>query len=454
MATAVIMPRLGNSVESCLITHWKKQQGDTVAEGDIICEVETDKATMEVEAPASGTVLTLFFKNGTDVPVLTNIAVIGEPGEDVTAFRPDGATDSTPLPAPPVDSHERGSAPPETESQPKLGPGPAAEAPTTRAGLSPRAKRLAEAKGVRITQLAGSGPSGRIIERDVQAVLATQQPLTPLAKSLVEGATVPPSGSGLGRRVTAQDLTTPGEPAPVSTWAAVVTDEIETIPLKGVRKVIAGRMLASLQTTAQLTLTSYAEARAILAYRQHLKASDESLGLQKITINDLVLLAVSRILPQHPALNALFEADTIQQYRNVHLAVAVDTPRGLMVPVIRNSNTLSLKQIAQETKRLATSCIEGKITPDELNGGTFTVTNLGAFGIDTFTPVLNPPQVAILGVGSIAPRPMQVNDEVQFSPHLGLSLTINHQVVDGAPAARFLQALSKGLATFELLLAW
>ena len=453
MATAVIMPRLGNSVENCLIATWKLQKGDSVAEGDIICEVETDKATMEVEAPASGTVLALFFDEGAEVPVLTNIAVIGEPGEDVTSFQPNGAADSASSLVSPVDSQETGAAPSETNSQPKLVPVPVADAPTTSPGVSPRARRLAEAKGIGVAQLSGSGPGGRIIERDVQAALATQQPLTPLAKSLVRDGIIPAVGTGLGGRVTAKDLTAPHEQSPVSTLTAGVTDEVEAIPLKGVRKVIAERMLASLQTTAQLTLSSYADARAMLAYRQRLKASDDSLGLQRITINDFVLLAVSRVLAQHPALNALFEADTIYQYRNVHLAVAVDTPRGLMVPVIRNASTLSLKQISQEAKRLAMSCLEGRISPDELNGGTFTVTNLGAFGIDTFTPVLNLPQVAILGVGSIAPRAVQIEDQVQFIPHLGLSLTINHQVVDGAPAARFLQALSNALATFELLLA-
>jgi pyruvate dehydrogenase E2 component (dihydrolipoamide acetyltransferase) len=184
-----------------------------------------------------------------------------------------------------------------------------------------------------------------------------------------------------------------------------------------------------------------------------LKESTESLGLQKITINDLILFVVSRTLPQHPHLNALFSDDTIFQHKNVHLGLAVDTPRGLMVPVIRQANILSLKQISEEARRLASACVEGKIAPDELTGGTFTVTNLGSFGIESFTPVLNPPQVGILGLGNVNLKPVEVDGEVQFIPHLGLSLTINHQVVDGAPAARFLQALSQGVAQFELLLA-
>jgi pyruvate dehydrogenase E2 component (dihydrolipoamide acetyltransferase) len=164
-------------------------------------------------------------------------------------------------------------------------------------------------------------------------------------------------------------------------------------------------------------------------------------------------LAVSRTLPQFPELNATFSDDVISQYKNVHLGLAVDTPRGLMVPVICWANTLSLKEIAQEAKRLAAACLDSTISADEMNGGTFTVTNLGSFGIESFTPVLNAPQVAILGVGNINLKPVERDGEVQFIPHLGLSLTINHQVVDGAPAARFLQALAQGLAQIELLLA-
>jgi pyruvate dehydrogenase E2 component (dihydrolipoamide acetyltransferase) len=274
--------------------------------------------------------------------------------------------------------------------------------------------------------------------------------MTPLAKSMVAGGgfAAPAAGSGLRGRIMAGDLT----PA-TTAGAAPAEEEVTVIPVKGVRQIIAERMLASLQSTAQLTLNASADARAMLAYRQRLKGSAEELGLQKVTINDLILLAVSRILPQYPELNALFQDDEIHQYKNVHLGMAVDTRRGLMVPKIRRANSLSLRQISAEGKRLAAACLEGKINPDELSGGTFTVTNLGSLGVESFTPVLNPPEVAILGVGNINLKPVEVEGEVEFIPHLGLSLTINHQVVDGAPAARFLQALSQGLAGIELLLA-
>ncbi|MBE7549972.1 MAG: 2-oxo acid dehydrogenase subunit E2 [Anaerolineales bacterium] len=455
MATAVVMPKQGQSVESCLIVGWKKGVGDQVTAGEILAEVETDKALVEVESPISGAVLALFFEAGDDVPVLTNIAAIGQPGEDVSSLRPAGAKDQG-FAAEPAPAAVETSSPPKT---PEVAPAKALETAANAAvGISPRARNLAKQKGLDLAGMAGSGPAGRIIERDVQAALAQKPVMTPLAKSMAAqgGFQVPDHGSGVRGRIMADDLQTvaaqPEVPAPVVT-PAVVDDDVRTIPVKGIRKVIATRMLNSLQTTAQLTLNASADATAILAYRKRLKESAETLGLRQVTINDLLLLAVSRTLPQFPDLNATFSDDVISQYKNVHLGLAVDTPRGLMVPVIRRANTLSLKEIAQEAKRLAAACLDSTISADEMNGGTFTVTNLGSFGIESFTPVLNAPQVAILGVGNINLKPVERDGEVQFIPHLGLSLTINHQVVDGAPAARFLQALAQGLAQIELLLA-
>jgi pyruvate dehydrogenase E2 component (dihydrolipoamide acetyltransferase) len=292
-----------------------------------------------------------------------------------------------------------------------------------------------------------------VIERDVQAALANRPKVSPVAQAKLAdgGYAVPERGSGPGGRVMSKDLkplAAPDVPAPAPQPEA---GDVEVVKLAGVRKVIAERMLASLQTTAQLTLNASADARAMLAFRKRLKASPESFGLQQVTINDLVLLAVARTLPQHPDLNAHFSGDTLSKFKAVQLGMAVDTPRGLMVPVIRNAHLLSLRQISLEAKRLATACLERRILPDELAGGTFTVTNLGGLGIESFTPVLNPPEVAILGVSEIALKPVEVDGDVQFVPHLGLSLTINHQVVDGAPGARFLQALAQALMNVDLL---
>ena len=219
------------------------------------------------------------------------------------------------------------------------------------------------------------------------------------------------------------------------------------------RKVIAKRMHASLLNSAQLTMTASADARNLQRYRHQLKNSDATLALQTVTLNDLVLFAVAHTLPQFPELNATFGEGVLMQFATVQLGFAVDTPRGLLVPVIPQAETLSLRQLASQARMLAAQARAGTLLPDHLRGGSFTISNLGQFGIETFTPILNPPQVAILGVGGIDLKAILVNDHVEHIPHLHLSLTIDHQVVDGAPAARFLQALCRNLAQFELLLA-
>jgi len=230
--------------------------------------------------------------------------------------------------------------------------------------------------------------------------------------------------------------------------------EVKEVKVTGIRKLIADRMLASLQTTAQLTMHTAADARAVQSLRKKFKESPDAMGLREVTINDMVLFAVSRVLPQHPELNALLNGDTLQIHSSVHLGFAVDTPKGLMVPVVRNAHALSLRDIARESARLVKGCRDGGITPAEMAGGTFTVSNLGPFGVHGFTPVLNVPQVAILGVGAIVPGPVQEPDgAMTFVPQIALSLTVNHQVVDGAPGARFLQALAADMGRFDLLLA-
>jgi pyruvate dehydrogenase E2 component (dihydrolipoamide acetyltransferase) len=423
MAVAVVMPKQGQSVESCIIASWKKQPGDSVVEGETLCEVETDKALLEVESQTSGILLEHFFRVGDDVPVLTPIAAVGQPGDDIAALRPYG-----------------------TRNQPEA----KYVESSSQTLISPRARNLAEQKQINISEISGTGPEGRIIERDVLNALVTKPHITPLAQSMVNSGDFTLPEAGTARRITAKDLQ-PVTSMPLT--LAEIPDEVTVIPLKGARKIIASRMLDSLQTTAQLTLNTSADARALIAYRKRLKASSDSLALQNVTMNDLVMYAVSRTLPHFAGLNALLKDEGIYQYRRVHLGFAVDTPRGLVVPLIRNADRLSLKQLSSEARRLADSCVEGRISPDELTGGTFTVSNLGSFGVESFTPVLNPPQVGILGVGNVNLKPVEVDEKVVFIPHIGLSLTVDHQAVDGAPAARFLQALSRQLAEFDLLLA-
>lgn len=433
MPNTVVLPKLGNTVESSILVTWLKQPGDTVATGEPLCVVETDKATMEVVSTAAGTLLQHLVKVGDDVPVLAPLAVIGE-------------------------AHEQ----------------------TLRVfGVSPRARALAQANGLDASQIAGSGPGGRIIERDVQAALTPtfslwereKARLTPVAKAMVEGGgyVAPERGSGPGGRVTKRDLRPTDVETRPSTGSGGASlqhdgvdkeselserfDPYDVISLPNIRRVIAERMRASLQSTAQLTMHASADARALLGYRQRLKASDEALGLRGVTINDLVLFAVARTLPAFPQLNATFSDGELREYQSAHLGFAVDTPRGLLAPVIRKADRMTLRQLAHEASQLVKAGQDGKLAPDALNGGTFTVTNLGRFEIESFTPLLNAPQVAILGVGNINLKAVEQDGAIQHIPHIGLSLTIDHQIVDGAPGAKFLQALARNLAQFELLLA-
>ena len=451
MATEILMPKQGNTVESCLILEWRKQEGDEIKTGDVICEVETDKATFEVETEYEGTLLKVFFEEGADVPVLTPIAVVGQPGEDISGFMPKQEA--------PKATEEKPAAVEVTAEKPVMSQTipPSATVPTASGivGISPRARNLAAAKGVNLAGLTGTGPEGRIIERDILAVLTDREPLTPAAiAALVEqGMNAPAAGSGIGGRVTTADLLA-AQPAEVASSAqAEFPGPVTVIPVKGVRKVIATRMHESLQTTAQLTHNASADASKLLEYRKRLKASPEELGLSKITINDLVLYAVAKTLPRFKFINAHCLGDTIEEFDRVHLGVAVDTARGLMVPSIKSADLMSLKEISTEAKRLISACNEGKILPDELSGGTFTVTNLGALGVESFTPVLNAPEVGILGVCTIQPKPVLTDGEVKFIPHIGLSLTFDHRAVDGAPAARVLQGIASAIENFDLLLA-
>jgi len=449
MATEILMPRQGQSVESCIIIEWKVNEGDVVTEGQALCEVETDKATFEVEATAAGTMLGIFYPADADVDVLKVIAAIGEPGEDISALRPpDESAEAKP---------ETGNVKPEEESavvQEEVVSSFTSQVSSFSTAVSPRAKNLAEKKGVDPTTLAGSGPHGRVIERDVASAQAGTISPAAQARAASEGLAIPSSGSGIGGRVLAADLVAV---APEAIGQAVASldfpGNVTEIPVKGVRKVVAGRMLASLQNTAQLTLNTSADARSVLGYRSKCKAAPEEAGVGGISINDVVLYATVKTLGEFPELNAHMLGTKIVEFDNVHLGFAVDTPRGLMVPVIRYANLMSLKQLSAETKRLAGACIEGTIDPDALSGGTFTVTNLGAMGIESFTPVLNAPEVGILGVCSIQPKPVMKGGDVDFVPHMGLSLTFDHAAADGAPAARFLASMRTKLAAFELTLA-
>ncbi len=450
MPTAIILPKQGNSVESCVINKWLKNVGDTVAEGEPICEVETDKASVEVLATAAGTVLAQFAKEGDDVPVMTAIAAVGSKGEDFSGLAPQSGNASAAV----EDVRPASGVLRPASSQSSPGPvscvlRPASSQDSAHAGASPRARGLAQDRGVDVAALAGTGPDGLVITRDVQAAPR----LTPAAQTL--GGNIPASGTGIGNRITADDRTRSlgTQDAGRRTQDDAATAEWKDTPVKGVRKIIAERMRGSLSGSAQLTLNAVAKADALQAWRAKAKVKSEGLGLPPVTINDLILFAVSRVLLRFPALNAHWRGDTVRQFRDVHLGMAVDTEKGLMVPVLRNVQAKSLATIAVEAKALAKTCQAGKITPDALQGSTFSITNVGALGIESFTPVLNTPEVAILGVGAISLRPYEGSSGIDFIPSLHLSLTFDHQALDGAPAARFLQALVQAIESIDVLLA-
>lgn len=405
MAIAVLMPKQGQSVESCLLIKWNKKEGDKVKTEESICEVETDKAVFEVEAPETGTILKIFYKEGDDVPVLNTIAIIGQPGEKIDHLIPKKTVSVSK-----GEYVENQKAITTDESLKKTKPS-SGVSPIL---VSPVARRFAEKKGIDFSKLIGSGPGGRIIKKDIEKALSEGEPLIP------------------------------------STVSEFFFGPVKKIPVEGVRKIISERMATSLQSTAQLTLNTSVDASNLLACRKSLKSSPQVKGLSKININDFLLYIVANILPKFKNMNAHFRKDKILEFEHVHLGFAVDSPRGLMVPIIHNAHLLSLEEISQEARRLSTACQEDTILPDELNGGTFTVTNLGTMGIESFTPILNIPQVAILGVCSISLKPIMKEDKIQFIPHIGLSLTFDHQAVDGAPAAKFLQELNTVIANFNL----
>ena len=444
MATIVVMPQLGNSVESCIIVEWMIAEGDTVSVDQTLASIETDKSTMEVPSTAEGTVLKLLWEEGDEVPVKDPLIIVGEPGEDISGLVPGGDAAPAEADAP----AEQAAAAPEAAA-------PAFATERATGAVSPRARALAASNGVDASAIAeGSGPHGRVIERDVAAAIAAGPVLTSAARAAGVSAA---EGTGIGGRVSVADAGRTAEAAPAA--AAVAAPAVAadfpgastSAPLKGVRKVVAKRMMESLTSTAQLTLNTTANAAGILAMRKKVKNADEALGLNKITLNDLVCFAVSRTLLKYPVFNAHLEDGVLTEFEQVHLGFACDTPRGLLVPVIRSAQALGLKAFSDEAKRLAGGAIEGSLSPEFLSGGTFTVSNIGSFGIETFTPVINLPQTAILGVGAITPRPTVAADgSIGVEQRLNLSLTIDHQVIDGADGARFLRDLVAAIENIDV----
>ncbi len=436
-----------------------------VKKGDILFSYETDKASFEEESPVDGTVLEVFYGEGDEVPVLDRMMIIGEPGEDYRELlqteqgtkskeqrieneeqtkNKEQGTETKDLKSPLGDlggsqvfPGEFGD-PEETTQKVPLG---------SFRGLSPRAKHLATKEAINTSTLAGSGPGGRIIERDVKAALENRPKMTPLAKKIAASENMEPQGGGSGLAGMARSV----DLVPASN--AVYAADFEDKKISNIRKLIARAMHTSLQNSAQLTHHLGADARRILELRKQVKAANESGRLSaNITLNDMVCFAVIKALKKFPNVNTHFLGDTIRYFNKVHLAVAVDTERGLMVPVIKNADDLSIVGLSNQIKELANACRTGSVNPDILSAeaGTFTVSNLGNYGVEMFTPVINLPQSAILGVNTIVPRPKDLGDGVYaFVPYIGLSLTYDHRALDGGEATQFLKQIAIEIETME-----
>ena len=429
MAKGVLMPKAGITVEECVITEWQKKVGDQIKVGDVLFTYETDKASFECESTEEGTLLEIFYGDGDEVPVLVNVCAIGNPGDSTVGLR----------------AGEEPAAAPAQEAAPAQAATPAA-APAAKATgtanpdafVSPRARMTANTLGVDPTLATPTGPHGRIVERDVRAYAESR----------------PGDGFG-GMAAQEAPAAKAAAPAPAAAAPAPAAAEPEYTDVKfsAVRKATAKAMVNSLQTMAQLTHYHTFDATAIMNLRKQLKANGEKMGMPNITLNDMVMFAVSRVILNHSDLNAIIPKDNVlRKYTHVQLGMAVDTPRGLMVPTIHDADKLSLSELCAQAKALAKTCQDGKATPDMLSGGSFTVSNVGSLGVEMFTPVVNPPQVGILGVCGITTRVREVNGEIQTYPAMGLCLSYDHRAIDGTPASKFMKELCNALENFPLLM--
>ncbi|MBQ6301210.1 MAG: 2-oxo acid dehydrogenase subunit E2 [Bacteroidales bacterium] len=443
MAQVVIMPRQGQSVESCIVTEFKKKVGDKVAVGDVLFSYETDKASFDEESKVEGTVLACFYSENDEIPCLSNVMVIGEPGESFEEFAPAAS-------AAPETPAEAGPAPSAEVNVVEAVPETVAAAVVPGAPVSPRARKLAKEKGLDPGQVAGSGPHGRVIARDIEA--AQGAPLSGLARAMAAagGLQAPSSGSGPAGMVKGSDLK---EWTPVTSGISGEGEDFVVEKMSNMRKLIAKSMYNSLQNSAQLTHMLGAYARTIQALRKKAKkALEEGRIDANITINDFVCYAVIKALQKFPKVNSHCLGDSMRIFNTVNLGCAVDTERGLMVPCIPHAEKLDIIALSKALKKVADDCKKGSINPDLLSSeaASFTVSNLGGFGVEWFTPVINLPQSGILGVGTIVPRPKAIDGGMAFVPYLGLSLTYDHRALDGGEATRFLKQVAVEIETLDV----
>jgi len=452
------IPKLGQTVEEVTLVKWLVADGEKVAQGQELCEVETDKAIFPVESPAKGYIHIGPFNEGDVLPVLTVIALIGSQDDKFAELHEIDSQES-------VVSEE--SSPETTSARANL---PVSHTGTT-VPASPRARKLAAEKGVDLSQVTPTGYEGiRIAERDVISYLtsspAESRPAkaTPVATRMaadtgIDLRKVAGTGPG-GKSVKDGVIRAVQTPSMIQPSTSGLEAEIlERIPLSGVRAIVSERMAVSVHTSARVTLVMEVDATEFVDARSRLKARVEQDWGFAPSYNDLLVKIVTTTLRQFPYMNARLTTDAIEILRPIHIGQAVDTERGLLVPVIRDADQKNLRQLGEEFRTLVDKVRKGRALPDELSGGTFTITNLGMYEVDAFTPVINLPEAAILGVGRIAPKvvPVDLEGDGDLVPAIRqiwtLSLVFDHRLVDGAPAARFLQAIKRLIEEPYLLLA-
>jgi pyruvate dehydrogenase E2 component (dihydrolipoamide acetyltransferase) len=429
MATEIILPALGETMDEGTIARWVTPDGAEVKKGQVIAEIESNKAVFELEATASGR-LHVVAEAGVVVPILTVIAHILAPDE----APPAAGTNMTAVPSVPVI--------PEAGAAPAV---PALPAPAGRQFVSPRARRLARARNVDVALVAGSGPQGRVEERDVSAYLEGAPRVTPLARKVAveAGVTLAPAGSPR-QRITRDDVQRQLAPAPPVAPPIVAQADAAVgaaQPLSVIRKVIAQRMAQSAHTAAAVTLTTEVDATELVHLREQVKAHVEQQTGQTLSYNVLLAKLAAAALHELPYMMSRLVGNEIQVPAAANIGIAVDTERGLLVPVVSDPSNTSLIDLAREANALMAKAKTGAVSSDDMAGGAFTITNLGAYGIDAFTPIINLPECAILGVGRIAPRPAVWQGQIAIRQMVILSLTFDHRLVDGVPASRFLQRL-------------
>lgn len=445
MATEVIMPKLGATMEEGTIVSWLFQAGDVVEEGDAIAEIQTDKIVLEIEAETTGVLLKTLYEEGSTVKVQEVVAYLGEEGESVEG---------------PENQSSTAAPKPLKEQSKNLAEVTAAiEAPAltgNKIRRTPAARKLAEDNQIDLRNITGSGPLGRIQKIDVENFLAENaKKITPLAKKIAVAKGIDYkniTGTGSNGKILKGDLAL-SNPVNENEDNQEIHQPEKRVPFKGIRKVIADRMSQSAYTAPHVTLTSEVDMTNSVSLRKQLLPMIEKLNGHRLSFNEVILKATAHTLQTYPDINISLEKDEIIYRSNINVGFAVAVQNGLVVPVVKNAEKLGLAAITEECKTLSKLARNGKLLPEQMQNGTFTISNLGMYAVDAFTPIINQPEAAILGVGRIQEKPVAVNGELAIRPMMTVSLSFDHRIIDGAPAAAFLTDLKETLENpFKLIL--